>query len=90
MQKFLIPIFLFLLPCILCSSFKNKVVLVTGGSEGIGYSTSLLLARRGAHVVFCARDSNPSWFNGSSAEHNINSDSLCMWQGVPLVSSKQI
>ena len=74
MLKFLIPFFLFLLPCFLCSSFKNKVVLVTGGSEGIGYSASLLLARSGAHVVFCARDSNPSWFNGSSAELSINSD----------------
>ena len=59
-------------------NFKGKVVLVTGGSEGIGYSTSLLLARKGANVVFCARDSNASWFNGSSAEKRINLDPLVL------------
>lgn len=58
------------------SNFKNKVVIVTGGSEGIGFATSLELARKGAFVVFCARDSHPSWFNGSSAEKKINSDGL--------------
>ena len=56
------------------SNFKEKVVLVTGGSEGIGYATSLELARKGAFVVFCARDSHPTWFNGSTAEQTINSD----------------
>ena len=60
----------------LSQDFKGKVAIVTGGSEGIGYSTSLLLARKGANVVFCARDSNPSWFNGSSAEKTIKSDVL--------------
>jgi len=74
--------FLLLLPVILGFSpsfapdFKGKVVLVTGGSEGIGYATSLQLARRGAYVVFCARDSNASWFNGSSAQSSINADFL--------------
>lgn len=63
------------------SSFKNKVALVTGGSEGIGYETSLLLARKGAQVVFCARDSNPKWFNGSFAQNKINSDVLVKLAG---------
>ena len=33
----------------------GKVALVTGGSDGIGFATSALLARRGAQVVVCAR-----------------------------------
>ena len=75
MIKFLLPLLLLLLiPLSLSSSFQNKVVLVTGGSSGIGYATSLLLAQKGAHVVFCARDSNSSWFNGSSAEQSITND----------------
>lgn len=48
--------------------------MVTGGSTGIGYEIALLFARKGASVVFCARDKHPSWYNGSSAEHNINND----------------
>lgn len=76
MYKFRIFILLsFILP-LLASNFKDKVVIVTGGSEGIGYSTSLLLARKGAHVVFCARDSNPKWFNGSFSQDKINSDPI--------------
>ena len=70
----LIAFFFLFLSATMCSDWKGKVVLVTGGSEGIGYATSLLLARKGASVVFCARDSNSSWFNGSSAERTINSD----------------
>ena len=62
-------------------SFKGKVAVVTGGSEGIGYETSLELARKGAHVVFCARDSHPTWFNGSSAERAINSDVAVLISG---------
>ena len=33
----------------------GKVAIVTGGSDGIGFATSSLLARRGAHVVICGR-----------------------------------
>ena len=35
--------------------FAGKTMIVTGGSEGIGRATALLLARDGAHVVICAR-----------------------------------
>jgi len=54
--------------------FKNKVVLVTGGSSGIGYQTALMFARCGAQTVIVARDSHPTWFNGSTAESKINKD----------------
>ncbi|MEP7241289.1 MAG: SDR family NAD(P)-dependent oxidoreductase [Devosia sp.] len=37
------------------SDLKDKVVLVTGASRGIGYQASLEAARRGAHVVAVAR-----------------------------------
>ncbi|MFW3170796.1 SDR family oxidoreductase [Geodermatophilus sp. CPCC 206100] len=37
------------------AAVSNRVVLVTGGSAGIGRSTVTLLARAGARVVTCAR-----------------------------------
>lgn len=33
----------------------GKVAIVTGGSDGIGFATAALLARRGAEVVICGR-----------------------------------
>jgi meso-butanediol dehydrogenase / (S,S)-butanediol dehydrogenase / diacetyl reductase len=35
--------------------FADKVVIVTGGSDGIGKATAKLLAQRGASVIICAR-----------------------------------
>jgi len=54
--------------------FIGKVVLVTGGSSGIGFGTALNFARFGARVIICSRDSNPAWFNGTDAANRINAD----------------
>lgn len=43
----------------MAGSMTDRVVIVTGGSEGIGQATALLLAREGAHVVICARRAEP-------------------------------
>lgn len=39
----------------MAQDMAGKVAIVTGGSEGIGYATAALLARRGAQVVICGR-----------------------------------
>jgi 3-dehydrosphinganine reductase len=40
-------------------SLRNRVVVVTGGSSGIGKAVALEAARRGAHVVLLARSVQP-------------------------------
>src|ERR1700730_12983336 len=40
------------------STVKDKVVVITGASSGIGEATALLLAERGAKVVLGARGSD--------------------------------
>jgi NAD(P)-dependent dehydrogenase (short-subunit alcohol dehydrogenase family) len=37
------------------SKFKNKVVVITGGSQGIGKAMALGFAKLGAHIIICAR-----------------------------------
>ncbi|VDB85655.1 unnamed protein product [Peniophora sp. CBMAI 1063] len=39
-------------------AFKDKVVIVTGGSEGIGGTVALFYARAGARIVLVSRSSN--------------------------------
>jgi NAD(P)-dependent dehydrogenase (short-subunit alcohol dehydrogenase family) len=39
------------------NSFSGKVVLVTGGTSGIGKAAAVALARKGATVIICGRDS---------------------------------
>ena len=40
-------------------SLRNRVVVITGGSSGIGKAVGLEAARRGAHVVLLARSVQP-------------------------------
>jgi len=35
--------------------YKNKTILVTGASKGLGYSVAKLLVQEGAHVIICSR-----------------------------------
>ena len=37
-------------------SISDKVVLVTGGTSGIGRATAMALAQKGAMVIICGRD----------------------------------
>ena len=39
----------------MAQDFSGQVAIVTGGSDGIGLATAILLAQRGAHVVICGR-----------------------------------
>lgn len=37
-------------------SFKDKVVVITGGTDGIGLATAHLFAQSGARIAICGRD----------------------------------
>lgn len=45
---------------------KDRVAIITGGSEGIGLATAIRFAREGAAVVICAR--RPDVLEGAAAE----------------------
>ena len=38
-------------------TLKDKVVVITGGTRGIGHALAKTMKREGAHVVICARNS---------------------------------
>ena len=60
---------------------EGKTVIVTGGNSGIGYTTALDLAKRGARVIIGCR----SEARGNEAERNLRSDS-----GSDLIFFRQI
>ena len=43
------------LNCLMNLELQNKVVLITGGSDGLGAATAQKLALEGASVAICAR-----------------------------------
>ena len=36
-------------------NLKDKVILITGGSDGLGFASARLLSKQGAKVVICGR-----------------------------------
>jgi NAD(P)-dependent dehydrogenase (short-subunit alcohol dehydrogenase family) len=40
------------------NSLRDKIVVVTGGSAGLGRATAVAFAKRGAHVAILARDAD--------------------------------
>lgn len=50
------------------STFKDKVVIVTGGGSGIGRATALTFARAGANVLITGRRAEP--LNDTASQHS--------------------
>ena len=36
-------------------NLKDKIILITGGSDGLGFASANLLSKQGAKVVICGR-----------------------------------
>jgi len=78
MKSIVAVIVVAVLAAIVCAEprFKDKIVLVTGGTSGIGYQTALKFAQEGAHVIITARDSNTEHYSGEKAVTAIKDDEL--------------
>ena len=72
---------------IMSNSMENKVVLITGGSSGIGEATALLFAKKGAKVAIASR-------NKKKADKVLNKlhkiDENAIWIQADVMDSKQV
>jgi NAD(P)-dependent dehydrogenase (short-subunit alcohol dehydrogenase family) len=64
---------------------RDKVVLITGGSRGLGLLMAKSFAGRGARVAVCARDAHEL----ERAKHMFACDRQCLWTGVCDVTRRE-
>jgi NAD(P)-dependent dehydrogenase (short-subunit alcohol dehydrogenase family) len=64
----------------------GKVVLVTGGSRGIGYATARAFARQGARVVIASRTQR----RGEEAARTLVRDGDVQWRGADVSDAKSV
>lgn len=55
---------------------NNKVVLIAGASQGIGFATALAFAREGARIAICSRDKNKIEHAAEKIRHETNAEVL--------------
>lgn len=72
------------------SSLKEKVVIVTGGSSGIGLATVQLLLSLGANVVIGDRNPAPEDLLSSSKDVTYVSLDVTDWKSVSALFKKTI
>ncbi len=65
---------------------RDKVVLVTGGSRGIGYASARAFARQGARVVIASRDRR----RGEEAARMLAADGAVQWHGADVASAASV
>jgi 3-oxoacyl-[acyl-carrier protein] reductase len=57
-------------------ALNNKIVLIAGASQGIGYATALAFAREGARIAICSRDQTNIEAAAQKIRHETNADVL--------------